>query len=307
MTQTKRTVISLALGLLLAVSFSVQAQQPPRFLTLTPPEGLPIIPVLEGWVANQDGSRTFIYGYINRNEDAVYIPRGENNYMVPAEYNGMQPEHFDPRRGAQVFSVTVPADQADIDVWWHIKTGESEELKVPGRARDSAYELDFLLPRPQGSIQPGIRFGGSGEYARGSVAVIATHSGTVRAGEQAVLSAEVEDISDRDPEDPRFQEVLDVGVHFAKHQGPGEVTFTRHESTPAPEEVDDDSPAARFRARQGENQVDVPGVGEANVYATFSEPGEYLIRVRAENWSAPDSSQGDQCCASNGYLRVNVQ
>ena len=144
MIQIYRTVISAALGLLLAVSISAQAQPPTRFLTLSPPDGLPIIPILEGWVANEDGSRSFIYGYINRNDTAVYIPRGEGNRMEPAEFNGMQPEHFEAGRGPQVFTVTVPADRADEDVWWHLKTGASDELKVPGRARDGAYEIDFI-------------------------------------------------------------------------------------------------------------------------------------------------------------------
>ena len=40
--------------------------------------------------------------------------------------------------------------------------------------------------------------------------------------------------------------------------------------------------------------------------ATFGQPGEYLIRVRADNFGRVDSSAGDQCCWTNGYVKVTV-
>jgi hypothetical protein len=309
MNQNYRTVISAALGLLLAVSVSAQAQPPTRFLTLSPPDGLPIIPVLEGWIANEDGSRSMVFGWINRNDKAAYIPIGENNRLEPAEFNGMQPEHFDAGRGAQVFMVTLPADRADEDVWWHIKSGDGgEELKVPGRARDAAYEIDFIRPRPQGSLQPMAGFGEDGARARGIMAMVENYSATVTTGTPVALTVNVEDISQRDASDPRFGEPLNVGIHFELHQGPGSVEFTRHESTPEPEvrELPPGVPA-RFRRGSAPNEVTVPGQGVASVYANFSTPGEYMIRVVVENFSAPDSSQGDQCCSTNIYQRVTVQ
>ena len=312
MIQTIRTVISITLGLLVAISLSVQAQQPIRYLTLSPPDGLPIIPVLEGWVANVDGSRSIVFGYINRNDTAVDIPLGENNYIEPAEFDGLQPTHFDTRRGPQIFAVTVPADRANEDVWWYVTTGENEVLKVPGRAGNSAYELDYIRPRPQGSLQPTVGFGENGERARGNVALVENFPGTVSAGTPVALTVNVEDLSERDSTDIRFGEPLDVGIHWAQHQGPGKIEFTRHESTPEPEvrELPDGASAA-LRARAARvpptNEVKVKGGGIASVYATFSEPGEYMVRVMVENWSAPDSSQGDQCCWSNAYQRITVR
>jgi hypothetical protein len=49
------------------------------------------------------------------------------------------------------------------------------------------------------------------------------------------------------------------------------------------------------------------GQGTARVMATFSAPGEYLINAQADNWRVPDSSSGDQCCWTNGYIRVTVR
>ena len=112
MTQTFRTVISIALGLLISVSFTTQAQTPPRFLTLAPPEGFPIIPILEGWIRHPDGSRELVFGYINRNEEAVDVPLGENNFIEPAEFNGMQPgqpcRRIAPTRTCGGISVQAP-------------------------------------------------------------------------------------------------------------------------------------------------------------------------------------------------------
>ena len=309
MTQTFRTVISIALGLLVTVSLNTQAQTPPRYLTLSPPDGFPVIPVLEGWVRNDDGSRTLIFGYINRNNVDVDVPVGENNYIEPAEFNGMQPEHFESGRGPQVFSVVLPPDRADEDVWWYIRSGESMELlKVPGRARDGAYELDFERPRPQGALRPTVGVGEDGEQAGGNMAVIANYPRTVRVGERVELAVNATDPSERDPTDPRFQEPLDLGVHWAKHQGPGDVTFSLHPDSPAPENPynERDPRYARWEVDPKEGVIEA-GDGVAKVWASFSAPGEYLIRTLVENWTAPDSSQGDQCCSTNVFQRVTVR
>ena len=49
------------------------------------------------------------------------------------------------------------------------------------------------------------------------------------------------------------------------------------------------------------------GEGVARVVATFSEPGEYILLARVDNWRATDSSSGSQCCWTNGYVRVTVR
>ena len=39
---------------------------------------------------------------------------------------------------------------------------------------------------------------------------------------------------------------------------------------------------------------------------TFEQPGEYLICVRADSFGRIDSSAGNQCCWTNGYVKVTV-
>ena len=86
-----------------AISVSAQSADNGRFLSLTPPDGLPIIPVLEGWIDNQNGTTSFSFGIINRNDEGVDIPLGEANRIEPAKWDGIQPTHFPPGRSTGAF------------------------------------------------------------------------------------------------------------------------------------------------------------------------------------------------------------
>jgi hypothetical protein len=305
-----RTLAALIVGLLATAAFSVYGQSgQPRFLNIAPPEGLPVIPVFEGWIANEDGTTSYSFGVINRNEVPVEIAIGEDNFIEPAKYSGVQPTHFPPGRSTGIFTVTVPASEAEDDVWWHLRTGDSDLLKVPGRRGVSAYELDFIRPRPQGALQPLVGIGEDGARAAGLYAQIGDYpGGTVEVGERVELSVNVYDPAERDPSDPRFGEPLDLGVQFNKWQGPGEVTFERHESTAVPENpYDEDDRRYAFFQLPDANEVMTPGPESvARVYATFSEPGDYIIHTKVDVHEAPDSSNGDQCCWTNVYQRVTV-
>ena len=46
--------------------------------------------------------------------------------------------------------------------------------------------------------------------------------------------------------------------------------------------------------------------GTATTSATFKQPGDYVIRVRADNFGRVDTSAGNQCCWTNGYVKVTV-
>ena len=135
---------------------TVNAQQPPRALLPSTSQGLAVVPFMEGWYDNGDGSITISFGYHNRNEENVTVALGEDNRIEPARFDGIQPETYLPGRHPGVFAVTLPASMNDETVWWHIKSA-GQELKVPGESVSNAYELD-RNPRPQGSVQPVIWF-----------------------------------------------------------------------------------------------------------------------------------------------------
>jgi hypothetical protein len=272
---------------------------------------------MEGWYANEDGTYTIAFGYLNLNRDvAVQIPVGEDNRIDVAEFDGMQPTTFLPGRQRGVFSVTLPADRMDEDVWWNLRNhqADGEVMRVPGRTNAIAYELDWKL-RPQGSLHPLVWFESSSEQGRGPRGIAAATTLTTTVGSPVVLSINTRDPSERDPDDYRFVNAIPLRVVWSRYQSPGDVEFTRHASNPLPEPevVVDSASAAGRRAIARNNNPPGPesillveGHGEASVIVTFSEPGEYIMRVQVDNFRAVDSASNDQCCWTNGYVRVRV-
>jgi hypothetical protein len=309
MKKNNKTIYCLTLALFMAALGSAmlaQAQNPPpRLLTLNPPTGLPVIPIMEGWYANDDGSVTISFGFLNRNtEEFVDIPVGSNNFLEPAQFNGNQPTHFGVERQVGAFTVTLPPEMKNENVWWTIKTGSNEVLKVPGRAGSGAYQLD-RSPRPQGTVEPLAWLEEGGPKGIGPDGVSGSLAAPVKAGTPVTLTVHTMDPSVRDAQDPRFKEPLSLRVNWFHHQGPGKIEFSRHEDHPLPELTEAES--ARQRVPPALSLVTLPKPeGTAKVIVTFSEPGEYMLRARIDNWNAPDSSAGNQCCWTNVYQKVTV-
>lgn len=268
-----------------------------------------IAPFMEGWYANEDGTYTISFGYNNFNRDTLFIPVGEGNSLDPAEFNGVQPTVFFPGHHRGIFTVTLPAVMKEQDVWWTITRSNGDVTKVPGRVSSNAYELDWM-PRPHGTVPPAVWFESDRDVGRGPPGVMAERTLSVAAGSPLTVSINVKELSVRDPADTRFAEALTLRVVWSQLQGPGHVEFTRHESTPVPEEPEEgrqggDGP----RPDPPPEVITVPDDVESTVLvvATFAEPGEYLLLGKVDNWRAPDSSSADQCCWTNGYVRVTVR
>jgi hypothetical protein len=79
----------------------------------------------------------------------------------------------------------------------------------------------------------------------------------------------------------------DMTVTWRKHRGGGEVKFAR-ERLPLVTKRD---PAA---------------IVEAATTATFSAPGEYVVRAQVNDTSG-DGGGGDQCCWTTALVKVNVK
>ena len=319
MNNNNRTVAGITLGFFLVALASIMpahAQTPPsplgdknqRLLGLTTPTGLTVIPIFEGVYENEDGSVTYSFGYLNRNTDEVVETAiGEGNFIEPAEYNGVQPTTFQTGRNTGVFTVTVPASARDGEVWWHIKSGENEILKVPGRRDRLGYTLD-RKPRPAGSLAPVIWATEGGPRGTDPMALFVEEVLTVKAGAPLTLTVSAEDLSVRDMTDDRNAKGIPLRAYWSKFQGPigAEVTFERHPSSPEPEPVTE-AAARRGAKPAGPNETKmIGGKGTANVLATFTQPGDYLIRTMVDNWDAIDSTEADQCCWSNMYQKITV-
>jgi len=303
-----KTLTAMAAAILLVMPV-VPVQAQPRSaannpLGLAPPSGRAIVPIMEGAYDNEeDGSFTVSFGYLNRNMDSsVYIPLGSNNYIEPSEFDGLQPSHFSSDRHAGVFTVTVPASMRNESIWWYLKTGDNEILKVPGRFGKMGYTLD-KNPRPQGSVSPRVWLVEGGPKGSEPMGLISDTVHTVKAGQKLELTAYAEDPSVRDANDPRNQSIS-LRVSWWAHQGPGEVTFTRHESMPEAEVATRGRGVTRALLA---NEVKLSqGDETAKVYATFSRPGDYMVRTLVDNWEASDSIGQDQCCWTNLYQTITV-
>lgn len=240
------------------------------------PSGGPPIPIYDGWYQNPDGGYTLCFGYYSMNSDEdVTIPLGPDNFVEPAEYDGLQPDYFERipeppfayRRRYCAFSVQVPETFGETDeVVWTLRRGREEALSVPGRL-GRWYVLDEPASPGMGNTAPIVRFEPDGPDGRGRDGFFA---GPVRAriGEPLELRVSVDHAAD------------ELWVGWAKHQGPGEVTFSE------------------------QNTLTDPQTRLAATRATFTEAGEYLLRVQTID-SIADLEFF--CCWTNGYIEVIVE
>ena len=305
----KIALAGVTLGLLLTSWGALHAQEITRPIwTLSPNArlmmdgGLPVIPLFEGWYENPDDTYTFEFGFWNRNhEQGFLIPIGENNSINPSEYEGSQPTVFMPSNARGYshgdntgnFTITVPRDfvEGGGEVIWTLRS-QGTEVSVPGQVV-SNYGLS-LGPQAGGSLPPILKLeengpelwgtssadGDPGEASTTRVAVRGSHARpvtrTATVGTPLTLTVWAED---------RFVQINDrqrvaAGVTWFTHQGP------------APTEL---------------SPVQIDGEGNAVVTVMFSEPGRYLLLARADNFrGSGDSSTGDHCCWTNGYVEVTV-
>lgn len=260
-----------------------------------------VAPIFNGWVDNGDGSVRLIFGFANRNrEEIVDIPIGPNNFIEPSQFNGVQPTHFPiykrrafigiNERGA--FAVTVPAEMAGTEVIWTLKHA-GHEYSVPGRATSPTYEMS-AGGAAFGSLLPAIRFEMDGSESTNHEGITAERI-TTSVGTPVTLRAYVQDRSNRDayPDNNEFLH-YQVGTEWIFHQGPAVPAFTQAKITGAE------------RVAQYGNTVTEEDWILVKTEASFSEPGDYVIRLRADNFLAPDSRFDYMCCWSNAYVPVTV-
>ena len=280
-----------ALGLFVGSPFL--GAQGPRPLAPVAPEGQRIAPFFDGWYRNPDDTVTLSFGYSNLNRtEVIEIPLGPDNAITPKEYDGRQPTSFPPvvpepgQAGARrdrergVFTITLPANAPDV-VWTLRHRGQA--FSVPGRAKNTAYQLQW--PMAMGSIPPLLRFRDGGPAGRGPAGIEADPATTV-VGKPLPLAIWITDDSVRE-QDPvtvvaKGKPRPAMNVNWYKHSGPGAVAFSQ--------------------SRQPIFELK----GMASTTASFTQPGEYVVRVRADNFGRLDTSAGNQCCWTNGYVKVTV-
>ena len=249
--------------------------------------GQGITGAFEGWFANADGSFSILLGYYNRNlRQALEIPTGPNNRIEPGGPDHGQPTHFLPGRQWGVFTIRVPKDFGDKKLTWTI-VANGKTAVIP-MSLNVLWEVSPFV-EATGNTPPFISFSESGPFVQGplgqSTSVEATQSNPVTLTVWVADDAKVPLAAFR----PR---TVPVTVGWSKFRGPGEVTF----APPAPK-VD----KADFKA-----PPPATFTGKATTAATFSEPGEYILRIVANDWSG-EGGRGFQCCWSNAQVKVTVK
>jgi hypothetical protein len=265
-----------------------RAQGPAIKLDVSAAKGDLVSPTFEGWYTVA-GTTYGLFGYFNRNlEQVVEVPVGPNNKIEPGPIDQGQPTRFFTGQQFGVFAVALSSDRSKPTVIWTL-TANGKTFSIPA-------SLDPLyLIQPQrddagtypGNTPPTIKFDPAGQTAQGPAGITVSRSAVV--SRPLALDAWVTD--DGLPPAPgakgpapalrgspggRPRRGSGLAVSWSVYRGPGEVTF----SNPMPSLED----------------------GRANTTATFSAPGEYIVRLLAQ-----DSQTGNKCCWTNGYVKVSVQ
>jgi hypothetical protein len=275
----RREVVGVGLACALALAARPAATQ--QALMPVSASGKTVTPVFEGWYPNPDGTFSISFGYFNRNADEVLeIPVGPENSIEPGNPNQGQPTQFQPRRHWGVFAVTVPRDFGDKKIVWTLKV-RGETFSIAGSLHRD-WQIDALEGEAgSDNTPPAVRFDSAGPEGRGPGGITA---GPLRTspGVPLTIPLWVTDDGKVAPSNTGVdRQAAPLTLTWFKHQGPGVVSF---------------GPATSRLSPTG---------GTASTTATFSMPGEYIVRVRVND--SPVATAGHaQCCWTNGFVRIVV-
>jgi hypothetical protein len=89
--------------------------------TLKYSSGQDIQPIFEGWSRNPDGSFAMHFGYLNRNfVEELHVPIGPENNVEPGGPDRGQPTFFNPRINRHLFAITVPKEWGGKELVWTV-------------------------------------------------------------------------------------------------------------------------------------------------------------------------------------------
>jgi hypothetical protein len=285
-------IAAAALMLALAVPGRVNAQGNPDIFGFKFLSGQGVQPIFEGWSHNPEGGFLMWFGYINRNYvETPSIPVGPANNIMPGGPDRGQPSFFNNRIQTKVFSVAVPKD-------W----GPKQELTWSVTVRGETYKAVAWL-QPEWEIDPIYdgRAPTAEQKKNKAPAVTLEKTATVALPNALTLTADVSDdglpvptkrpaaaVGQETP--PTLKPLPDqaeipvnvpaipsgggrrgapaqgLGVTWTLWRGPAAITF---------------DPAGRNPVKDG----------KSTVRATFTQPGTYLIRLRAHDgalWEEKD-------------------
>jgi hypothetical protein len=284
---------ALAVAAVMLVGTGAAAQQ----LPLEPPHkafGQAVWPVYEGWYDNPDGSITFLVGYFNPNKEQTFeLPVGESNFFSPGEPDRGQPTHFATLRGWAVFGVRVDKSYAGKakELTWTLVTND-QTASIPMHT-DPGWYLEPFEDAANKNRPPALRFEAAGQAFEGppvsgiasSYAAMVSKPLTVKMWTDdykgAGYDAGSRQTATSNPPRTNRRRRPGLVLRWMKLRGPGDVTFDEERQT--------------FQESKQTPETEI----------TFSEPGEYILRVEALDETGSGGG-GSQCCWTSAHIKVNV-
>ena len=301
---TTRLMGRLALAFVATACLAAGATPAARQLAMEPLKdaGQNVYPAFEGWYQNSDGSYTLLLGYYNRNKkQTLDIPIGPENRIEPGGPDQGQPTHFVVGRGWGAIAIKVPKDFGDKKITWTL-TANGKTVTIPFGIT-KGYQIEPFKDMAMGNTPPTIKLAEAGPALTGPPGPLSTYptlNGVV--GEPVTITYWVTDDGNDEtptggaaapapaPGTPSTDAPPAAGggpprrvrlsTTLSKYRGPGTITFA--DATPSIEK------------------------GKASTTATFSLPGEYVIRIEG-NDSSGVGGGGFQCCWTTAYVKVNVK
>jgi hypothetical protein len=184
--------VSIAPRTLLTAALFVAAWQAAGAQSYT--RGQNVSPAYEGWEEEADGSRYFLFGYMNRNwEEELDVPVGVDNNIQPGGPDLGQPTHFQPRRNRFMFRVRVPNNFTETDemIWTLTTKGKTEKAYATVR---TDYKIDdVVIASETGALGAGTSSPEMRANKRPVVKVDGDRKRTVKVGQPLVLTAVMTD------------------------------------------------------------------------------------------------------------------
>jgi hypothetical protein len=284
---TASTVRSLICAILAAGATLAWGQSLP--LEPTHDAGAGITGAFEGWFKNSDGTFSFLVGYYNRNHSQeADIPIGPNNQIEPGGPDRGQPTHFHPGRAWGIFTIKVSADFGQNKLVWTLDAN-GKPTAIPLSLHPD-YEISPFVEASVGNTPPVVSFEEHGPSVQGPREFAVERKAKV--GEPLALTVWVSD-------DAKYVSntggkpkpgTPPVTLKWSMYRGPALVAF-------AP----DQPKVEKLEPAEG-----APFHGKATTAATFSEPGQYVLSVMANDYSG-EGGRGFQCCWTNAQVKVLVE
>ena len=294
---SRRIAFGLVVASVAAASVLVRAgqqgsSQTPSPLPLSNPvreRGSSVTGAYEGWYNDKDGSIRMLVGYFNRNTaQELDVPIGPNNRIEPGGPDQGQPTHFLTARAFGVFTIKVPRDFGDKKLTWTLVANGFTNTITMHLKKD--WIVEPFLDAASKNTPPVLKFQADGPSFTGPPSTIAaTYTATVgqpldlttwASDEGAKVNVETSGRGRGRGETPAFSPLVESWSVF---RGPGNVTFSQARPT-----------------------LDRANGGKASTNATFSAPGDYILRLQA-NDSSGDGGGGFQCCWTNAHVAVAVK